>query len=165
MNPLDKLSRTRFYLLLLFLFILLTGMSSCKKDDIPDICGNLLEQGTATLPSLIGEWNFQYFGYTSDGNKIKNKDEIHRGHMNVTDSLIYFRHSNSIYYNYLLDCENSISITQKGSTYVNPPQEEIDITCALVNAKCFVITGDKLFFHYKEKDKKNILILAASPGL
>jgi hypothetical protein len=40
-----------------------------------------------------------------------------------------------------------------------PPQEEIEITCALVNAKCFVITGDKLFIHYKEKDRKNILIL------
>jgi len=137
----------------------LLSFNSCKKDT-STICDNLLEQGIATSISLKGEWEFKHFAYTANGNKIKNKDEIHKGYINVTDTgTIWLYHTNTMNYEVTLNNSNGITVTLKGSTYINPPQEETEISNAFGNSQCYVIKGNELLIHYSEKDKKNILIL------
>ena len=144
-------------IILLTMSLLFT--TSCKKDTAT-ICENLLEQGVANSSSLNGEWEFEYFAYTANGSKIKNKDEIQKGYINVTDTgSIWLNHANIIHYTYTLDNSNGIVILLKGSTFINPPQEEIAVTNAFSNAKCYVVKDDNLLIHYAEEDKKNILIL------
>lgn len=143
----------------LTLLIGFTMIISCKKDD-SKLCANLLEDGVASQSLLLGEWCFENYAYSKNGKNITIKSEIQNGCINVTDSgKIWFNHTNEILYNYNLINSNEITINQIGSTYVNAPQEEIDVTLAFSNSHCYVIKGNKLFLHYTEIDEKNILIL------
>lgn len=144
-------------------FLLLISFSifntACKKDT-ETICENLLGQGSASQSILKGEWEFEYFAFTTNGSKIKNEDKILKGHISVTDTgSIWLYHTNTINYEYTLNNSNSIAMVLKGSTYVNPPQEEIDVSNAFNNAECFVVKENSLLIHYTETDKKNVLIL------
>lgn len=145
--------------ILIMAFIGLLSFNACKKDT-STICENLVEQGSANLTDLKGEWEFKHFAYTRNGDKIKNKDEIQKGYISVTDTgSIWLYYTNTINYEYALNNSNSITIILKGSTYINPPQEEISVSKAFNNAVCFVVKENRLFIHYTEMDKKNILIL------
>jgi len=144
---------------LIMSFIGLLYLPSCKKDTT-SICENLLDQGNANLSSLKGEWEFKHFAYTANGNKVKNQDDIQKGYINITDTgSIWFYHTNTIHYLFTLDNSNGIFITQNGSTYINPPQEEISVSNAFNNAICYVIKDNQLFIHYDGDNKKNVLIL------
>lgn len=143
----------------LIIILLMITVTGCKKGS-ETICSNLLKQGTASVSELNGEWAFEHFAYTRNGKKIKNKDAISKGYINITDTLIYFYHTNTIYYIYTFSGSNSLAISQKGSTYINPPEEEVVVSSAFNNTKCYVISDNKLFLHYTEKDKKNILVLS-----
>lgn len=140
-------------------FIGLLSFNACKKDTAT-ICENIAEQGGTNLTDLKGEWEFKNFAYTPNGNKIKNKDEIQKGFISVTDTgSIWLYHTNTINYEYTLNNSNNITIVLKSSTYINPPPVEIDVSNAFNNAVCFVVKKNNLLIHYKEIDKKNVLIL------
>lgn len=151
-------------IIILITLVIATTATSCKKDTTT-ICENLLEQGSADISFLEGEWEFEYFAYTANGNKIKNKDEIQKGELHISDTSMDtlnmgMAHTNTVGFLYELDGANSITINMQGSTYITPPQEEIDITFALINSRCYVIKDNELLFHYKEDDYgNNILIL------
>ena len=150
--------RTMSSIVLLTMSLLFT--ISCNKDTAT-ICENLLEQGIANSFSLKGEWEFEYFAYTVDGSKIKNKEAIQKGYISITDTgSVWFYHTNTIHFSYTLDNSNGIFLTLLWSTEINPRQEEISILDALKNSLCFVIKNDELLIHYKEADKKNIIILS-----
>lgn len=145
--------------ILIMTFIGLLSFNACKKDT-STICENLVEQGSASLTDLKGEWEFKHFACTPNGDKIKNKDEIQKGYISITDTgSIWLYHTNTINYEYTLNNSNNITVVLKGSTYINPPQEEIDVSKAFNNAVCFVVKENNLLIHYTEIDKKNVLIL------
>ncbi|MGM0641955.1 MAG: hypothetical protein ACQESN_11105 [Thermotogota bacterium] len=145
-----------------------TATISCEKDTTT-ICENLLEQGSADTTLLKGEWDFEFFAYTPNGNKIKNNKEIMDSWMYIEDicnqnsndtCYMYVYSDNSIRYIYTLENNNGISFNMHGSTYVNPSEEEVKITNALSSAFCYVIKDNELLFHYEEDDyENNILIL------
>lgn len=145
---------------ILFTFLIVVGIifSSCQKDT-PTVCKNLLKQGSTDLNALKGEWEFERFSYSANGRKIKNDTIIQKGHINITDTVIWFHHTNLLRYSYYLENPNYISVTFEGGTKVGAPQEEYDIVDAFDASKCYVIKENKLFIHYTEKDKKNILVL------
>src|SRR5690554_4648240 len=140
--------------------IVIIGMifTACQKDS-STICKRLAKQGTADITALKGEWGFEYFAYSANGQKIKNENAIQKGYINITDTCIWFYYTNELHYKYFLEEPNYISPILEGSTYINPPQEEIEIADAFDNSKCYVVKDDKLFIHYTENDKGNILIL------
>lgn len=140
-------------------FIGLISFNACKKDT-STICENIAGQGGTSLTDLKGVWEFKHFAYTPNGDKIKDKDEIQKGYISVTDTgSIWFYHTNTIHYQFSLSGSNSINLTQKGSTFINPPQEEISVSNAFNNSICYVVIGTQLLIHYKENDKKNVFIL------
>jgi hypothetical protein len=146
-------------IIILITLIIATFTTSCKKDT-STICENIAGQGGSSLTDLKGEWEFKHFAYTPNGDKIKDKDEIQKGYINVTDTgSIWFYHTNTIHYQFSLSGSNSINLTQKGSTFINPPQEEITVSNAFNSSICYVVKGTQLLIHYKEDDKKNVLIL------
>ena len=148
---------TKLFLILIISFSIFN--TACKKDEAT-ICENLLEQGNADSTSIKGEWEFKYFAKTINGSKIKNKDEIQKGYINVTDTgTISLYHTNEIIYEYTLSNSNDITVVLKYSTKVLPPKEEEDICNAFNNAICFVVKGNELLIHYKEIDKRNVLVL------
>ncbi|NLL29009.1 MAG: hypothetical protein GX259_09455 [Bacteroidales bacterium] len=148
---------TKLFLILIISFSIFN--TACKKDEAT-ICENLLEQGNADSTSIKGEWEFKYFAKTINGSKIKNKDEIQKGYINVTDTgTILLRHTNSVEFKYKLNNSNDITMVLTSTTYVNPPPEEKNICNALNNAICFVVKGNQLLIHYKEIDKRNVLVL------
>lgn len=152
----------------LITLLLITTTTSCKKDTTT-ICENLLEEGSADATLLKGEWEFGYFAYTPNGERIKKDDEILSSWMEIKDicngnnsdtCYMYFQSSNRIRYIYKLENNNGISFSMFGSTFAMPSQEEIKLTNALENAFCYVIKDNELLFHYKEDDYgNNILIL------
>lgn len=144
--------------ILMMTFIGILSLNACKKDT-STICENLAEQGGTNLTDLKGEWEFKHFAYTANGNKIKNQDEIQKGELHISDTSMGISHTNTIGFLYKLNGPNGITVNMLGSTYINPPQEENDITVALINSRCYVVKGNQLLIHYKEDDKKNVLIL------
>lgn len=145
--------------ILIMTLIGLLSLNSCNKDT-STICENIAGQGNTSLTEIKGEWEFKHFAYTPNGDKIKNKDEIQKGYISVTDTgSIWLYHTNIINYEFTLSNLNNITVVVKGSTYINPPQEEIDVSKAFNNAVCFVVKENNLLIHYTEIDKKNILIL------
>ena len=143
---------------LIIFFLVFTTLNGCERDT-STICDKLLEQGNAGQSLLKGEWKFESFAYTLNGSTIKYKEKIQKGTLAFNDTMMGVSHTNTIRFLYTLEGKNNIMIKMKGSTYINPPQEENDITVALINSLCYVIKENKLLIHFTEKDKKNILIL------
>lgn len=145
-------------ILILFLGIL-TLNSSCQKDT-SKVCENLLKQGSSDPNTIKGEWVFERFAYSPNGKKIKNNSAIQKGQVDITDTgSIVLYHTNQIHYNYFLKDVNYISVKLNGSTYINSPQEELDIVDAIEHSKCYVVKENKLFIHYMKKNKNNVLVL------
>jgi hypothetical protein len=155
-------------IIILISLVIATTTISCEKDTTT-ICENLLEQGMADPALLIGEWDFEYFAYTANGEKIKKNDEISNSRMQIEDvcevnsidpCYMHVYSVNSIRYIYTLSNSNKISFSLDITTEVAPSEEEIKITEALANVYCFIIMDNELLFHYKKDDYgNNILIL------
>ena len=152
---------------LLILCLSLIVFSGCKKDEPINICNSLLKQGTADKTQLLGQWNFAAFAYTVDGGNIKNETVIHGcnewngpDNINIIDSInIICKYNNEFYYKYLLSNSNNIKLIPGATTKKNYACQEEELKIALDNAECYVVKGKQLFIHYKEQNKKNILIL------
>ncbi len=154
--------------IIIFTFIIATTTISCEKDTTT-ICENLLEQGSADMSLLKGEWVFEYFAYTPNGKKIKKNDEILNSWMEIEDicdinsndtCYMYVHSTNWIRYIYTLENNNGIFFSMNISTEAYPSEEERKLTNALANVYCYIIKDNELLFHYKEDDyENNILIL------
>ncbi|MDR1983319.1 MAG: hypothetical protein LBQ28_00610 [Prevotellaceae bacterium] len=144
---------------ILKLTAMLLILAACNHSD-DNFCTKLSEQGNIDYSSLLGDWQCQSFAYCSNSiDNAVNHVAILKGHISITDiNNIWLYHTNEIHYDCILGKPNSMHLTLKGSTYINPTQEEIDITQALDSAVCYVIIGDKLFIHFNGFSNKNILI-------
>ncbi len=132
---------------------------ACKKDTA-SICENLAAQGEYNKNSIIGEWKFASFAYTANGKTNKTIDSIQKGYISVTDTgSVGVYHTNSMYYEYIIEHSNKIHFVLKESTYVNPPQEEIDVVHAFNNTVCYVVTDNTLLLHFTGNKDKNVIIL------
>jgi uncharacterized protein YcfL len=124
---------------------------SCEKQETP-------RYNDQTL--LVGEWDCIKFAYTADGKTILDINTLSKGRLvipNMEDKWV-FVHTNEIFYDHSLS-GNSIKLTMNGSTFINPPQEEIDICEALKNAYSFAIKDHELMIYFTGDDNKNLLIL------
>lgn len=152
---------------LIILCLSIIVFSGCKKDEPINICSSLLKQGTADKTQLLGQWNFAAFAYTGDGINIKNETPITGCNVwdgpksiNIIDSInIICKYNNEFYYEYLLSNSNNIILIPGATTKKNYACQEEELKIALDNAICYAIKGKQLFIHYKEQNKKNILIL------
>lgn len=148
-------------LLLLASCLLLVFASRCKdKDETSSLCKKLLKQGTANPELLIGEWRFESFSHTKDGVNFIEKGKIDKGKIVITDSAtIWLTHTNEYRYIYEIISSNKIKIHLNGSTFINPPDEEIYITEVFDKAICYSIHNNVLYLHFSEAGEQNILVL------
>ncbi|GHT68708.1 hypothetical protein AGMMS50239_34360 [Bacteroidia bacterium] len=124
---------------------------SCDKQETPRYIDPTL---------LVGEWDCIKFAYTADGKTILDINTLSKGRIiisNLKDKWA-FVHTNEIFYNHSLS-GNLIQLTMNGSTFVMPPQEEINICEALENAYSFAIKDNELMIYFTGDDNKNLLIL------
>jgi len=59
---------------IIIILVIATTTISCEKDT-STICENLLKQGIADATLLKGEWEFEYYDYTANREKIKTSKE------------------------------------------------------------------------------------------
>ena len=110
---------------------------------------------------LIGKWDCVKFSYIAEDKTVSDVAVLSKGCLvipNMEDKWTFF-HTNEVYYNHSLSEGNLIKLTQSGSTYVMPPQEEIDICEALDNVYRFSLKDNELMFYFTGDDNKNLLIL------
>ncbi len=152
---------------ILISLVIATTTISCEKGTTT-ICENLLEQGSADAALLEGEWEFEYFAYTANGNKIKKDEEILNSRMEIKDicnrnsidtCYMHVNSTNWIRYIYTLENSNGISFNLNISTEIMPTEEEIKLTNALANVFCYVVRDNELLFHYKKDDKGNNILM------
>jgi hypothetical protein len=121
----------------------------------------LSENGDVDPAPLVGEWDCIKFAYIAEDKTISNVVLLLKGHIvvpNMEDKWT-FVHTNEIFYNHSLSEGNLIKLTMSGSTFIMPPQEEIDICEALENAYSFSIKVNELMIYFIGVENKNLLIL------
>lgn len=149
--------------ILIISFIGLLSLKGCKKDT-ETICENLAEQGITDSMSIKGDWEFQYFAKTNNGNKITNKESISSEKWIGFDSNnISGGICNVLGGNYSLNSANNISISINSTTFklcdAETNELESKLLKALNNAQCFVIHDNELIIHYSGDKSSNILLL------
>ncbi|NLL29011.1 MAG: META domain-containing protein [Bacteroidales bacterium] len=152
---------TKLFLILIISFSIFNA--ACKRDEAT-ICENLLEQGIADSTSIKGEWEFKYFAKTINGNKISKKEPISDQHwIGFNGSNINGGICNTLGGKYSLNSSNNISISVNSITFKLCDTETNELESTLIkslnNAICFVVKGNELLIHYKEIDKRNVLVL------
>ncbi len=153
--------KTKTILLLLATCLLLVFASRCKeKEETLTLCKELLKRGAANPELLIGEWRFESFSHTKDGVNFIEKGKIAKGKIVITDSdTIWLTHTNEYRYIYEISSSNKIKIRLNGSTFINPPDEEIYITEVFDKVMCYSIYNNVLYLHFSESGEQNILVL------
>ena len=157
------------------IIISLMGCGKVTKEESPEtIAANLLKQGTAEPELLLGEWALIKFAYTSDGNKISDRNTITYNVQPITHPTLIIPFAptpieNSVSERWCLNYINStwyicsltnhlIKLEGCGSTYIHAPVER-EITYAFGKSYSFVIKGNQLIIYFKGGDNKNLLIL------
>ncbi len=158
-------------IIILITLAIATTTIGCEKDTTT-ICENLLEEGSADISLLEGEWELEYIAYTPNGKRIKDKESISEKWKwsgsklvifgNISDSVnMGGKICNSLRGYYSLYSPNNISIFITTTTYIYCTIE-MELLKALNNSQCYIIKDNKLFLHYKSHkshNNKNILIL------
>jgi heat shock protein HslJ len=145
------------------MLILVGSFSACQSDD-EKICDNFEKHGISNKEALIGEWKFDAFGYTVNGEKIKEKEKIKKGDISFFESgkctLFYI---NSFLGEYNITGINEITVIGNFVTLVNDREEELekeeDIADCFLNSICYKIENNKLYIHTKKINNHNVLIL------
>ena len=135
--------------------ITLFAAVGCDKSEIPS------DGGDIDPALLIGEWDCIKFAYIAEDEMISDVAVLSKGHIVIPnlENKWKFVHMNEIFYNHSLSEGNLIKLTMSGSTFIMPPQEEIDICEALENAYSFDIKNNELMFYFTGIENKNLLIL------
>ena len=141
---------------------------SAIVDNEDDEINSQTINGTILAESLIGEWELIKFAYMANDDKILDVAAISKGSLtipyastpieNYLDDRWCLSHTNQVWFVCSL-AEDSIELQQKGTTYIYPPQEEIEIQIALSNAYRIAIEDDELMIYFKGDKNKNLLIL------
>ena len=145
----------------LALFFAIT-FPACEKEE--KICDNFAKQGISDKNALIGNWKFESFGYTTNGNTIRKKNKIRKGEMIFSESGVYhFWYGNSYGGNYMILKENEMifyrgTVTEKGLTKEEKNVEETIRECVF-NSICYKIDKEKLYIHTMKIKDNNVLIL------
>ena len=140
---------TTLYLVIVTLFV----ATGCDKSENPPASGDI----DSTL--FIGEWDCIKFAYIADDKTISDVAVLSKGYFiipNMEDKWT-FVHTNEIFYEHSIS-GNLIKLTMRGSTFILPPQEEIDICEALKNAYSFAIKDNELMIYFTGIENKNLLI-------
>ena len=113
--------------------------SSCKPHD-EKICDIFARQSVNNPETLIGEWEFEYFGYTVNGDKIKEKEKIARGGISFSESgefsLSYW---NTYFGTYAINDAKAITFTYIIVTLVGMSKEEKHIENLMMELVKFVL--------------------------
>jgi len=159
----DIIMKKLFLTLLAFLFIIFSN--SCKPDKA-EICYCFVKQGIPESSALIGEWDLESYGYTIDGEAIKEKEKIDKGRFVFYESgkfsLIYW---NEMGGDYFLYSRNGIFCPIVGGSLMLPPgkkeikKEELIVEC-VNNFLCYKIENNKLYIHFSKVQNFNVLILS-----
>jgi len=146
------------------LVILLFLGFSCVKPNEEEICDCFVKQTTTNIEDLIGRWEFESFGYTVDGEKIKEKEKIARGGITFSeDGKFSLSYVNTMWGNYSISRINAIKFfgdvtTKVGMTKKEEEKENAIFNC-IDNSTCFLLLNEKLYIHSSKVKNFNLLIL------
>ena len=144
------------------------AFSACEKEK--KICDNFAKQGISDKNALIGEWKFECFGYTINGNTIRKKRNKIDKKISVSFyewGMFSLHYWNNFLGPYTTNNTNEITIIIDRQTELLPPvanqmeeaQKEIDFSKYFSNAICYKIDNENLYIHTKKVNGYNVLIL------